>query len=140
VPPPPPLPAVGTADVLIVEDEEPLRALIAEAVRDLGHHVVEAATGQEALDRLQERGYDLVILDLRLPDIEGQAIWRVALAPDPRLATRVIFMTGDIMSAETQRFLGEAGRPVLIKPFTIEQVGRAVSEVLAAPMRLQSAT
>jgi two-component system NtrC family sensor kinase len=131
VAPPPPLPAVGTADILLVEDEGPLRGLIAEAVRDLGHHVVEATTGQEALDRLQERGYDLVILDLRLPDVEGQTIWRVALARDRRLAARVIFMTGDIMSAETQRFLDEAGRPVLIKPFTIEQVGRAVSEVLA---------
>ena len=63
--------------------------------------------------------------------MEGQTIWRVALARDRRLAARVIFMTGDIMSAETQRFLDEAGRPVLIKPFTIEQVGRAVSEVLA---------
>jgi two-component system NtrC family sensor kinase len=131
VAPPPPLPAVGTADVLVVEDEGPLRGLIVEAVRDLGHHVVEATTGQEALDRLQTRGYDLVILDLRLPDVEGQAIWHVALAPDRRLATRVIFMTGDIMSGETQRFLDEAGRPVLIKPFTIEQVSRAVSEVLA---------
>jgi signal transduction histidine kinase len=130
-PPAAPLPVVAAADVLIIEDEDPLRGLIAEAVRDLGHQVVEATTGQQALERLQERSYDLVMLDLRLPDVEGQVVWQVALAPDRRLAARVVFMTGDIMSVETQTFLDETGRPVLIKPFTIEQVGRAVSEVLA---------
>lgn len=126
-----PLP-VATADVLIVEDEDPLRGLIAEAVRHLGHQVVEATTGQEALDRLQQRSYDVVMLDLRLPDVQGQAVWQQALAPDPQLAARVVFMTGDIMSAGTQSFLDETGRPFLQKPFTIEQVGRVVSEVLAA--------
>jgi CheY-like chemotaxis protein len=75
------------------------------------------------------------MLDLRLPDVDGQVVWERAVASDPRLAGRVVFMTGDIMSAETQGFLEEAGRPFLLKPFTMEEVGRVVSEVLAAPSR-----
>jgi len=121
--------------VLVVEDEEPLRGLVVEVIHALGHHVVEATTGHEALARLRERSYDLVLLDLRLPDVDGQSVWERALAPDPQLAGRVVFMTGDIMSAETQGFLDETARPFLLKPFTMEEVGRVVSEVLTAPSR-----
>ena len=122
---------VAAGDVLVVEDEDPLRGLVSEVMRGLGHQVVEATTGQQALSLLEERTYDLVMLDLRLPDVDGQAIWQRALAPHPELAGRVVFMTGDIMSAETQDFLDATGRPYLMKPFTIEQVGRVVSDVLA---------
>jgi two-component system NtrC family sensor kinase len=75
------------------------------------------------------------MLDLRLPDVDGQAVWERALAPDPQLAGRVVFMTGDIMSAETQGFLDHTARPFLLKPFTMEDVGRVISEVLTAPSR-----
>jgi signal transduction histidine kinase len=121
----------ASADVLVVEDEDPLRGLVTEVMRGLGHQVIEATTGQEALNLLETRTYDLVMLDLRLPDVDGQAVWQRAIAPHPRLAGRVVFMTGDIMSSETQEFLDETGRPCLMKPFTIEQVGRVVNEVLA---------
>src|SRR6266478_398737 len=128
-----PLPAVAAADVLVVEDEDSLRGLLTEVIHGLGHQVVEATTGEEALARLQrEWAYDLVMLDLRLPDVDGQVVWQRALASHPGLANRFVFMTGDIMSAETQGFLEDTGRPFLIKPFTMEQVGRVVSEVLAA--------
>ena len=130
---PPTVPAVATADVLVVEDEDALRGLITEVIHGLGHQVVEATSGEEALARLQqEPPYDLVMLDLRLPDLDGQIVWERAIASHPRLAGRVVFMTGDIMTAETQGFLDGSGRPFLIKPFTMEQVGRMVSEVLAA--------
>jgi signal transduction histidine kinase len=128
-------PAVAGANVLVVEDEAPLRGLVTEVMHGLGHHVGEATTGHEALVRLRERTWDLVMLDLRLPDVDGSTVWERALAPDPRLAGRVVFMTGDIMSAETQGFLDTAGRPFLLKPFTMEEVGRVVSEVLATPSR-----
>ena len=133
--PRPPVTAVASAHVLVVEDEEPLRGLVAEVIHALGHHVVEATTGREALARLRERPYDLVMLDLRLPDVDGQAVWEHALAPDPQLAGRVVFMTGDTMNAETQGFLDDTARPFLLKPFTMEDVGRVISEVLATPSR-----
>ena len=126
-----PATAPAAADVLLVEDETSLRHALGDAVRELGYHVVEAANGRDALARLRERTYDLVMLDLRLPDLDGQAVWQRALADDPRLAARVVFMTGDIMSVGTQRFLEKTGRPFLIKPFTVEQLGRTIGEVLS---------
>jgi two-component system NtrC family sensor kinase len=126
-----PATATAAADVLLVEDETSLRRALGDAVRELGYQVVEAATGREALARLRERTYDLVMLDLRLPDLDGQAVWQRALADDPQLAARVVFMTGDIMSAGTERFLEQTGRPFLMKPFTVEQLGRVIGEVLS---------
>src|SRR5262249_44366407 len=68
-----PLPAVAAADVLVVEDEDSLRGVLTEVIHGLGHQVVEATTGEEALARLQQEwAYDLVMLDLRLPDVDGQ--------------------------------------------------------------------
>jgi len=124
--------AVASADVLVVEDEDPLRGLVSEIMRGMGHQVIEATAGEAALSLLEKRTYELVMLDLRLPDVDGQVVWQRAIAPHRRLAGRVVFMTGDIMSAETREFLDETGRPCLLKPFTIEQVGRIVTEVLAA--------
>jgi signal transduction histidine kinase len=134
-PPRPRVAAVAGGNVLVVEDEGPLREALTEVLHGLGYRVVGATTGYEALGRLRERAWDLVMLDLRLPDVDGQAVWERALAPDPQLAARVVFMTGDIMSADTQGFLDGARRPFLLKPFTMEEVGRVVSEVLAMPSR-----
>jgi CheY-like chemotaxis protein len=120
------------AHILVVEDEAALREILTEVLTGLGHRVDEAATGQASLARLRETDYDLVTLDLKLPDTDGKLIWRWICEHKPRLASAVLFMTGDTMSAETQRFLQEADRPVLNKPLAIEQITQMVNEVLAA--------
>lgn len=122
--------ASGQARVLIVDDDKDLRAILAELISNLGHQVDEAATGKEAIASLEQQGYDLVTLDLRLPDLDGTEVWRWILSQRPALASRVVFMTGDIMSQETEKFLQETGRPVLTKPLTTPQVHRIVHEVL----------
>ncbi|MBI4607943.1 MAG: GAF domain-containing protein [Candidatus Rokubacteria bacterium] len=117
---------------LVVDDEASLRSLLTDLFSGLGHHVESAATGQEAIAKLEGQAYDLVTLDLRLPDIHGKDVWRWILSRSPAQAARVIFVTGDTMSAETQEFLQKAGRPVITKPLSIERIYRVVDEVLRA--------
>jgi len=74
----------------------------------------------------------LVILDLKLPDIDGKLIWYWIREHKPRLASGVLLMTGDTLSAETQKFLQDAGRPVLNKPLAIDQITQMVNEMLAS--------
>jgi DNA-binding response OmpR family regulator len=93
--------------------------------------VDEAASGTEAMEKLAARSYDLVALDLRLPDVDGRAVWQWIRANRAGVAGRVVFMTGDTMSVETQRFLQESGRPYLTKPLSIDRVRTVVDEVLA---------
>src|SRR5438034_1131740 len=131
--PSPVAPATRCARVLVVDDEDQLRKLVTEVVIGLGHQVEETPSGQDAVARLASHEYDVILLDVRLPDLDGKAIWRRLLVDRPALAARVVFMTGDTMSAETQAFLMEAGRPVLTKPLTIERIQRAVNEALTAP-------
>src|SRR5438445_2212083 len=131
--PSPVAPATRCARVLVVDDEDQLRKLVTEVVIALGHQVEETPSGQDAVARLASHEYEVILLDVRLPDLDGKAIWRRLLVDRPALAARVVFMTGDTMSAETQAFLMEAGRPVLTKPLTIERIQRAVNEALTAP-------
>ena len=119
------------ARILIIEDEAPLRSLLSEVLTGLGHTVEEAATGRAGIERLESRHYDLIALDLKLPDTDGKAIWRWLGSNRPKLASRVVFMTGDTMSADSLAFLEQTGCPVLRKPLAIDQISRTVASVLA---------
>jgi signal transduction histidine kinase/ActR/RegA family two-component response regulator len=120
------------ARILVVEDDAPLRSVLVEIFAGLNHAVEEAGTGRAAQDRLEQNSYDLVTIDLKLPDIDGKVVWRWICERKPELASRVIFMTGDTMTPETQDFLRQAGRPVLSKPLVIRDIARAVDALLSA--------
>jgi len=70
------------------------------------------------------------ILDLRLPDVDGKAVWEWITRHRPVLADRVVFMTGDTLSPGSHRFLEAAGRPILPKPVAMEELNRMVDTVL----------
>ena len=121
------------ASVLVVDDEDRLRAILTDVLKTLGHRVEPAGNGTQAIEKLSATGYDLVMLDLRLPDVDGRGVWQWITEHRPASAGRVVFMTGDTMSGDTQRFLSDTGRPVVTKPLTIERVRAVVDEVLAVP-------
>jgi signal transduction histidine kinase len=119
------------ASVLVVDDEDRLRSILTDVLTSLGHRVDEAANGTQAMEKLAAGDYDLVMLDLRLPDVDGRAVWQWIGERRAALAGRVVFMTGDTMSAETQQFLSDSGRPVLTKSLSIDRVRAVVDDVLA---------
>src|SRR5258705_9179788 len=127
----PPMDAVRGASVLIVEDEHALAAAVAEALTDAGLKVDHAADGQEALARVRNVAYDLVICDLKMPRIDGMTLYRAIAAATPALARRVIFVTGDVAGTDAERFLEETGCRWLAKPFRLSDLLRAVRETLA---------
>ncbi|HYE93775.1 MAG TPA: GAF domain-containing protein [Terriglobales bacterium] len=124
--------SAARARVLVVDDEDRLRGILVEVLTSLGHQVDEAPSGIQAIERLRAGAYELVMLDLRLPDVDGRGVWEWVRTHTPERAARVVFMTGDTMSGDTQRFLAESGRPVLTKPLSIDRVRAIVDEILAA--------
>jgi two-component system NtrC family sensor kinase len=72
-----------------------------------------------------------VICDLRMPDLDGPALFRWLSSHHPRLAGRTIFVTGDALGPVAGRFLAECRRPVLEKPFSPADVVRLVGEIVA---------
>ena len=120
----------GGASVLVVEDEVPLAAAVADGLRDAGFEADTARDGEEALARLAERTYDLVVCDLRMPRLDGPSFYRAIAVRSPSLTRRVIFVTGDVAGTEAERFLEESGCRWLTKPFRLADLLRLASEVL----------
>jgi len=125
----PPEPVAG-ASILVVEDEAALAIAVTDCLRDAGYVVDRAADGVEALARIQERAYDIVVCDLKMPRLDGKAFYRELSAISPRLARRVIFVTGDVAAADAGQFLEESGCRWLAKPFRLGDLLRAVREGL----------
>ena len=114
--------------VLVVDDEPAIRTAVARYLSSLGHHVDVAASGREALERLSSRSFDLILLDLRMPDMAGDALYRELIARDAAHAGRIVFITGeDSSSPDTQSFLQASGRPVIGKPFSLDDLRRALA-------------
>jgi len=112
--------------ILVVDDEPAIRSAVVRYFAGLGHTVDAAATGADAHALLESRRYDAVLLDLRMPDTGGDAIYRELVERDPSHAARVIFLTGDVQSDATQRFIEATGRVRVTKPFTFDELTRAV--------------
>jgi CheY-like chemotaxis protein len=119
------------ASVLLVEDERALALAVSEALIDAGLRVEHASDGEEALARVRQSSYDLVICDLKMPRVDGMALYRAIAAASPVLARRVIFVTGDVAGADAERFLEESGCRWLTKPFRLGDLLRSVREALA---------
>ncbi len=120
------LPA-GTETILLVEDEDPVRELVARVLEDVGYVVLPAARPSEAQQLAARNGIDLLLTDVVMPEMSGYDLaTRVRLAQP---ATRTLFMSGYAHKA-----LGEASElpegELLRKPFTPEQLTRAVRAVL----------
>ena len=126
-----PLEAVAGASILVVEDETALATAVIDGLRDAGYVVERAADGEEALADVDTRRFDLVICDLKMPRLDGQAFYRALSDVAPMLARRVIFMTGDVAGTDTEEFLRESGCRWLAKPFRLADLLRAVREGLA---------
>jgi two-component system cell cycle sensor histidine kinase/response regulator CckA len=122
----------GEGTILLVEDEEGLRALNARGLTSRGYTVLEAGNGVEAIEVLEKSGkpVDLVVSDVVMPEMDGPTLARELRSRNPDL--KIIFVSGYAEDA-FQKNLPEHGQfAFLPKPFTLKQLVAAVKETLAA--------
>ena len=116
--------------ILVVEDESSLRELIANILL-LDHHEVDTVRdGAEALYRIEQRAYDLIISDLQMPNLDGPGLYAALRKRFGESLPRVIFVTGHADADQFVPFLAETGDPVLTKPFSVEDLRTLVQWVL----------
>lgn len=116
---------------LVVEDEPTVAQLIADVLREEGHHVEAVLDSQEGLTRLSRAEYDLVICDLRMPRLDGPAFYDALVRSGSPVRDKVVFITGDTLSARSLKFLEEKKLPYLAKPFLVEELKLAVHNVIS---------
>ena len=120
----------ASQSVLLVEDERVVGDLLAEFLTLEGHRVDRAANGREALALVGQREYALIVSDVRMPDLDGPALYRELAIVNPLLTRRMLFVTGDVMSPQTRRFLDESRLAYLEKPFGIGEFHAAIRALL----------
>jgi CheY-like chemotaxis protein len=129
---PPALPSVAEGHagrgltILLVDDELSLARGLARLLRRDGHTVDTVAHGRLALAKVDEHAYDLILSDIRMPELDGPSLYRLLERQHPHLCQRLIFLTGDTLEPTTWAFLEENGMPCLTKPFTLAEVRRAI--------------
>ncbi len=124
---------VTRASILVVDDEPNVLNMIRRLLR--GHELTMAASGREALDRLEQNSYDVVLCDVMMPDISGPELFARVKESHPALVERVIFMTGGAFTANAQQFLASVDNHIIYKPFDSKKLREVVRTVVAQKSR-----
>jgi CheY-like chemotaxis protein len=112
-------PVDGAFRVLIVEDENNLRQLMRDILVREGYLADEASSGERAVEMLAENIYHAVVSDMKMPGMTGMHLYGIIQDNHPKLTSRVLFITGDVLGRETQEFLKKTGAPYIEKPFHV---------------------
>jgi len=121
---------VDAGRVLVVEDEPVISRVCSQALRGEGFEVDIAANGNIAEGMLEKREYDLILIDIRTPVMNGKQLYQSINDKHPDLTDRVIFTTGDLLGGDTKSFLEQSGRLFLPKPFTPDELKTIVGKAL----------
>ncbi len=132
--------SVSRKRILVVEDEVQIRQLFEDIFREQGHDVQAVSNGRLALDLLDHLTYDLIISDVKMPEIGGPAFYSELKRKGTGLEQRVIFVTGDLMNQDTLHFIENTGCPWIGKPFDIDAITRTVAECLSVGTSKESFT
>ena len=116
--------------ILLVDDEEPVLDLMIDILSDLGHRIDTASNGEEAWRKVREHDYDVVLTDVRMPQMNGIELYRNLLEIKPEMEHRVIFSTGDLIDGETASFVAEVNARTIAKPFDVDEMVAIVEEAL----------
>jgi signal transduction histidine kinase/CheY-like chemotaxis protein len=115
---------------LVVDDEKSIVQLAVTVLERLGVEARSAQDGDEAWRLIQSEPYDLIILDIKMPGMDGRQVYERIRSRDPVLAKQVVFMTGDTSTLTTRSFLDELGVSYLEKPFLIDELEKVVGQLL----------
>jgi two-component system cell cycle response regulator CpdR len=121
--------------ILIADDEESMRSLVARAIAMDGHEIVTAQDGAEALEILtdQDGAFDLLLTDIKMPVMDGIALALAAARDFPEVT--ILLMTGFADQRERASGLNAIVHDVVTKPFSVADIRTAVADALASKMR-----
>lgn len=117
--------------ILVVDDETFLLECLAEAMGTWGCQVTACTKAGEAVQKLQAESFDLVVSDIRMPDLTGIQLFEWIEKALPAMTGRVLFTTGDSFDPDTRAFLDRSGVPHLGKPFDLKKLKETLTQMLS---------
>ena len=116
--------------ILIMDDEPAICALCQRVLHGKGFEVDIAVNGKVAQDMIEDKKYDLFLIDIRTPGVTGKELYQWLKEKHPQLVSKVILTTGSVLGKGTMTFIEQTGRPFLPKPFTPGELKAVVREAL----------
>ncbi|MFQ5706297.1 MAG: response regulator [bacterium] len=107
---------------LVIDDEKVIIDLVKRILGREGHTVETARNGEQALRKIEQSHFDLLICDVKMPQMNGESLYHLLKQQAPDLAEKTIFTTGDMINHETMDFLHQTPHPFLQKPFHAEEL------------------
>lgn len=107
--------------VLLVDDEPAICRALSTALTRAGYRVSASLTGEGAMNVVRAEKVDLMVVDLRIPDLRGDALFELASTMQPHLRARTLFTTGDI-TERAQELIDACNCPYLRKPFDLKEL------------------
>jgi two-component system NtrC family sensor kinase len=127
------------AKILVVDDETTILDLLKRVLTEWGCEVSTTDRADAALERLTTEKYDLILLDIKMPVMNGIELYRHIKEIDPALTQRVMFITGDVMETTTKDFLNKSKASHTAKPFNLEHLKKDINHGLTEALNSQRA-
>lgn len=113
--------------VLVIDDEEVIREVVCNAIENLGHHADGFGEVKIALEAMEKKHYDLILSDIKMPDIDGKGLYEALKAKNSSLAEKLLFMSGDTIGLKDE-FLQQFKDRIIDKPFSIARLQDRINE------------
>ena len=118
--------------ILVVDDEPLMARPLGDTLAAEGYETDVAVNGRCTLEKIKHQTYDLILSDLRMPELDGVGLYQELERRQPDLLRRMIFITGAIEHPDYQSFLAQTQVPVLAKPFSLSALHALTRQVLSA--------
>jgi CheY-like chemotaxis protein len=118
----------GKGTVLLIEDEADVMEITHASLKRLGYTVIEAATGEEAIQKVHTEPIDVALLDIKLPDMGGAQVYPLLMEARPEL--KVIVFSGYSLDSPAREILDAGANGFIQKPFSIKGLAEKMKEVL----------
>ena len=119
--------------ILAVENDELVRSFLRDGLVMAGYHVDTASNGREALLKIDQGGYDVIVCDVRMPELDGPGLCRALAERGKDVFARLVFLTTPDSLDAHEASLAQIGLPVLVKPIKLDElqsvVGRMIDHV-----------
>jgi len=115
--------------ILAIDDEAVLLDLLVDALGREGHRVDTAGSAREALQKIEGDPYDILVCDLKMPEMDGRQLYEILQGRRPEMIERIIFASGDTIHPDTRRFIERSGRPCIDKPFKLETLSGVIARL-----------